>query len=83
MKTTADLASALATQLDARKTATEISDWAHSVYLDSGPTLEPAVVDALMQLIAINEGPEFEFTEPELRALVQELIDHSVSREAP
>lgn len=60
-------------QLDYGFDVVRISQWAYGVYLDSRE-LEPGLIDIIMQVQGMDSGPEFEFTENELRKLADELL---------
>ncbi len=51
-----------------------LSRWAHSLFLEHSSHLEPGLQEILMQLAAMEEGAEFEFSEAELRKLADDLI---------
>jgi len=51
-----------------------VARWAHREYLEHGPEFEPGLLPVIMQLIAMEEGPEFEMTENEVRAFINEKL---------
>jgi hypothetical protein len=54
-----------------------LSDWAHKIYLHRSREFEPGLQQVVLQLIAMEEGEEFEFSEKELQDLVARLTDES------
>lgn len=46
-----------------------IARWAHARYLDECGSLSPRLRSAMMRLIAMEEGDEFELSETEIRDL--------------
>jgi hypothetical protein len=46
--------------------------WAHRMYLDHS-SLEPGVYDAIMTIVAAEEGEEFALADSDLAAIVEEL----------
>jgi len=54
---------------------TRIARWAHhNVCLRHALEMDPELKDIVMQIIAMEEGPEFEFSEEELRKTVEDLM---------
>ncbi len=51
----------------------EIASWAYKARLDSLREVDRSVLDILEELGAMDMGPEFEWTETELRGLVSTL----------
>ena len=51
----------------------DVSRWAHSLYLERGREFEPEVGDLVMKLIAMDEGPEFQYSREELVEMAGEL----------
>ena len=51
-----------------------LARWTHSLFLEHSSHLEPGLQEILMQLAAMEEGTEFEFSEAELRELADGLI---------
>ena len=64
----------LAKQLELTVDPRRISDWAHDTYV-SHHNLEAGVSDALMELMVMSEGPEFEMSPDELGTLAKRLMD--------
>lgn len=52
----------------------KLARWAHGLFLEHSSHLEPGLQEILMQVVAMEEGPEFEFSEAELKELAEELI---------
>lgn len=52
-----------------------IARWAHQKYMDSGIEVEESVQQAILQIVAMEEGPEFEMDEKELIAFANKLIN--------
>ena len=50
-----------------------LSRWAYATYLRHCPDLEAGLSDVMMEVVAMEEGPEFEFAEGELRDLAEKL----------
>lgn len=73
MYTKRQFANDLQRRLEAEPTISEISNWAYYVYLDKVREFEPGLLPTVMKLIAMDEGPEFEYTLAELRNLACEL----------
>lgn len=51
-----------------------ISRWAMAAYLKHSSCTDPSLDSEIMKVIAMEEGPEFEMTEEELRKFAQRLI---------
>jgi hypothetical protein len=63
-------------QIDTGYNPVRIAQWAHNeIYLKHSRYLEQGLQELLMQLIAMEEGPEFEISESELRKLADDLIE--------
>ena len=58
-----------------------ISRWAHEKYLSECSNLDAAAQAAFMQVIVMEEGPEFEMTEIELKEFAERLASISDSQE--
>lgn len=67
------LSSALQAELDKGYDIVRIARVAFHLYQDHGVELTPDLDETLLQLMAMEEGPEFEYSEEELRALVEKL----------
>ncbi len=52
----------------------KLARWAHSLFLENSSQMEPELQETIMQLVAMEEGPEFEFSEAELTELAEELV---------
>ena len=50
-----------------------ISCWAYELYLDRIREFEPGLESVIMDLVLMEEGPEFEYTIEELYALASRL----------
>ena len=74
--TRAELGERLKTELERTSDVSKISDWAHCLYLDHHE-FGSGVYEALMELIAMQEGPEFEMAPHELRDLAQRLMSET------
>lgn len=51
----------------------EISRWAYELYLDRIREFEPGLESVVMDLVLMEEGPQFEYTIEELYALANKL----------
>ena len=51
-----------------------IAYWAHQKYMDLGIEVEESVQQSILQIVAMEEGPEFEMDERELIAFAKQLI---------
>jgi hypothetical protein len=51
----------------------EISRWAYELYLDRIRKFEPGLESVVVDLVLMEEGPEFEYTIEELYALANRL----------
>jgi hypothetical protein len=49
-----------------------LAGWAHRMYLDHSP-LAPGVYEAIMKIVATEEGDEFALTDSDLAMIVEEL----------
>ena len=52
-----------------------LSRWAFSVQMDHGREFEEGLDDIVMSVVAMEEGPEFEYSQTELRDLARKLCD--------
>ncbi len=59
--------------LQRNPTRLEISRWAYELYLDRIREFEPGLESVTMDLVLMEEGPEFECTIEELYALANRL----------
>lgn len=67
------LSEALFTELEKGYDVVRISRLAFQIYQEYGHDLTPDLDEKILQLMAMEEGPEFEFSEDEIRALAKEL----------
>jgi hypothetical protein len=51
-----------------------LSRWAYSVYLERCREMDAGLDELVMSIVAMEEGPEFEFSEQELRRMANELV---------
>lgn len=63
----------LQAELDKDYDVVRIARVAFQLYQKHGVELTPDLDEKLLQLIAMEEGPEFEFSQEELKGLVREL----------
>ena len=66
--------SELKTKLLTESTYTEISKWAFKIYTEHGWELENGLDYFVLELIAMEEGPEFILSKEELQSLAETLI---------
>ena len=71
--TAKELSSVLRAELDKGYDVVRVSRVAFQLYQEHGIELTPDIDEKLLQLMAMEEGPEFEYSEDELRALAEEL----------
>jgi hypothetical protein len=71
-----DLGRELLQQLDDGYDIVRIARWAYQLFLDSRGTGED-LRSILMKLVVMEEGPEFELSESELRQMAQSLMGAS------
>lgn len=67
------LAIELEKQLDKKFDVVQISKIAFNIYQNNSAELSPELDGILLSLMAMEEGPEFEMTESEIRGLIGEL----------
>jgi hypothetical protein len=67
----------LLSELDEGYDVVRLSRWAMSVYMQQCQKTEPELDKLIMSIVAMEEGPEFEYKEPELRELASQLIQGS------
>jgi len=53
-----------------------IARWAHQKYMNFGIEVEESVQQAILQIVAMEEGPEFEMDEKELINFAKNLINN-------
>ena len=63
----------LQAELDKGYDVVRVARVAFQLYQDHGVELTPDLDENLFQLMAMEEGPEFEYSEEELRMLVEKL----------
>jgi len=69
------LGSELLDRLDDGADILAIAQWAHSLYLNPDTdTSDGEVLEEIMRLIAMEEGPEFEYSRVELREMANALM---------
>ena len=69
----ADFGNDLMAELDKGYDVVRISRWAMSIYLKYCQEADTELDKTIMSVVAMEEGPEFEFSEEELRILAKEL----------
>lgn len=67
------LSSVLQAELDKGYDVVRVARVAFQLYQDYGVELTPDLDETLLQLMAMEEGSEFEYSEEELRVLVEKL----------
>jgi len=60
-------------ELDKGFNITRIARWAFSVRLEHCREFETGLDDVVMSVVAMEEGPEFEYSESELRSMAVDL----------
>lgn len=68
-----DFALRLKRQLIGTYDIVKVARWAHQEFLDHARELEVGLQLEMMKVIAMEEGSEFEMTEPEIRKFADEL----------
>jgi hypothetical protein len=69
---------ALEEKLNLGYDAVRIARWAFDqVFIAPDIKLEDGLRSVLLKIIAMEQGPEFEFSEPELRDLAHELMEQA------
>lgn len=63
----------LAEQVNKQYDITYLSNWAHRKYLDHANQIDKETRAAIMKIIAMDEGDEFELTKEELLKLAADL----------
>jgi hypothetical protein len=74
MYTKSDFGKALLEQLNKGYDIIKLSDWAFSIHMSRCGEFADGVQDVVMQIVAMREGPEFEFSESELRDYAKNLL---------
>jgi hypothetical protein len=70
------LADELEHQLSQGARGKTLARWAHRMYLDHS-SLGPGVYEAIMKIIATEEGEEFALTDSDLATIVEELRERT------
>jgi hypothetical protein len=70
-----DLGKKLKEQIVSGRNANQIGKWAYSIFFENCRELEPELKEILEVLLLMENGPEFEYTEQELRLLAELLIN--------
>ncbi|CAG9000315.1 MAG: hypothetical protein CENE_02310 [Candidatus Celerinatantimonas neptuna] len=73
--TAKELSDVLQSELDKGYDVVRIARVAFQLYQEQGVELPSELDEKLLQLMAMEEGPEFEFSEDELKTLVEELSE--------
>lgn len=68
-----DFGARLKEQLAGHYDVVKVARWAHTEYLTHCKELDADLVDEMMRIIAMEEGPEFELPEPEIQSLADQL----------
>jgi hypothetical protein len=63
----------LRNQLDMGYDVKRIADWAHGEYLCHGRSFAPEVQSVVMKIVAMDEGPQFELSEEDIRRLIADI----------
>ncbi len=61
--------------LDKQWDIVQISRWSENIYTNHCRELSPEIDDIIMALSCMEHGPEFEYTEEELRLFAEKLIN--------
>jgi hypothetical protein len=72
--TAADFARELLAELQQGYDLVRLSRWAMATYLNRSSGMEPGLKAEIMAVVAMEEGPEFELTEQELRGIAERLM---------
>ncbi len=75
MLTSKELGRVLHAELDNGYDVVRISRIAFQLYQEYGVEIAPELDEKLLQLMAMEEGPEFEYSEEELRLLAKQLSE--------
>lgn len=73
MYTKNDFANELISEVNKNFDLIRISKWAHKKYIDHGPDLDNQTYIAMMKVIAMEEGEQFELTKDELLKIANDL----------
>ena len=71
----ADFGKALLNKLIQTEDITVLSRWANQIYLDNSRDLELGLKDVLLDLVRMEDAPEFEYSAVDLKNLAMELIE--------
>ncbi|WP_116964013.1 hypothetical protein [Fastidiosibacter lacustris] len=63
----------LANKLQETTDVVALSRWSYAIFLDCQREVEPNLRDLLLDLIRMEDAPEFEYSVEELRKLAQDL----------
>ena len=69
-----DFALELKSQLDLGYEPKRIGQWAHKMYLQYCGKIDIELEEIMVDLFPLEEGPEFEIPESDLRALIERLL---------
>ena len=70
----ADFGNELYAELDRGYDSVRISRWAMATYMQHSGFTDALLDIEIMRIVAMEEGPEFELTEEQLREIAQRLI---------
>lgn len=76
--TDADLGQDILLMINQKYSLKEMAEWAHEIRMKLDDRFSEKGDDALMTLMAMDEGPEFELTTQELKELANLLININV-----
>ena len=68
-----EFAEALTAELNKGYQPKRIGSWAHRLYLENCGRVDEELEEIMIDLFVLEEGPEFEITEMELRSLIEKL----------
>ena len=71
-----DFGEELKAMISSGKNARQIGKWAHSIFFNYCRELNPELREIIETLLMMEEGPEFEYTEQELRLLAELLVNN-------
>lgn len=71
----ADFGKALLNKLIQTEDITVLSRWANQIYLDNSRDPELGLKDVLLDLVRMEDAPEFEYSAVDLKNLAMELIE--------
>ena len=70
-----ELAKDILIMVDKKYTPKAVSNWAHQIHMKADETFTVVGREALLTLIAMDEGPEFELDEQDLKELAKTLLE--------